>query len=59
MDTPKQPPDETGQRIGPQDKPERTPGDGTLTGAVPAGLTAEELDERARAPEQPNNTGTG
>jgi hypothetical protein len=39
--------------------PSKTPGDGTLQGATPAGLTVDELLERARAPGQPNDTGTG
>ncbi|WP_431860909.1 hypothetical protein [Azospirillum sp.] len=34
----------------------RTPGDGTLDGAVPAGLTADELRRRA---EQPNTSSDG
>lgn len=34
----------------------RTPGDGTLDGAVPAGLTSDELRRRA---EQPNTSSDG
>ncbi|WP_155524561.1 hypothetical protein [Oleisolibacter albus] len=38
---------------------ERTPGDGSLTGATPAGLTAEELRRRAEQPGPVNDAGTG
>ena len=37
----------------------RTPGDGTLTNAVPAGLTADELEKLANTPDLPSDTGTG
>ncbi|HEV7372728.1 hypothetical protein [Arenibaculum sp.] len=39
--------------------PDRTPGDGTLQGSTPAGLTVDELLDRAEAPGQTNDTGTG
>jgi hypothetical protein len=42
-----------------KEDPTRTPGDGTLKGATPAGLTVKELLERAESPEQTNDTGTG
>lgn len=38
---------------------DRTPGDGTLDGATPAGLTVEELRERARQSEGKGEPGTG
>lgn len=41
-----------------QDKT-RTPGDGTLEDAVPAGLTTEQLEEEAKRPSGPAQTGTG
>lgn len=37
----------------------RTPGDGTLAGAVPAGLSVEELRRRAEDPNLPTDAGTG
>ena len=37
----------------------RTPGDGTLTGAVPAGLTTEQLEELSRTENVPSDSGTG
>jgi len=36
----------------------RTPGDGTLDGATPAGLTADQLRERAERAGETNDTGT-
>jgi len=40
--------------------PARTPGDGTLKGATPAGLTVEELRRRAeQAGDSPADSGTG
>lgn len=41
-----------------KEDPARTPGDGTLQGATPAGLTVKELLERAEASEETNQTGT-
>ncbi|HYH37587.1 MAG TPA: hypothetical protein VD860_05155 [Azospirillum sp.] len=37
----------------------RTPGDGTLDGAVPAGLTSDELRRRAEDPNASSDGGTG
>lgn len=37
---------------------DKTPGEGSLTGSTPAGLSAEELRKRAEAPGQTNETGT-
>ncbi|MBV8522022.1 MAG: hypothetical protein JOY71_07835 [Acetobacteraceae bacterium] len=37
----------------------RTPGDGTLSGAVPAGLTTEQLEELSRSANVPTDSGTG
>ena len=37
----------------------RTPGDGTLDGATPAGLTADELRRRAEDPNASSDGGTG
>lgn len=34
------------------DIPDRTPGDGTLPGSVPTGLTAEELEKRSESDDQ-------
>jgi len=39
--------------------PNRTPGDGTLDGAVPAGLTVDELRRRAEDPNASSDGGTG
>ena len=39
--------------------PDRTPGDGTLDGATPAGLTADELRRRAEEPNTSSDGGTG
>ncbi len=39
--------------------PNRTPGDGTLDGAIPAGLTSEELRRRAEEPNTSSDGGTG
>lgn len=39
--------------------PERTPGDGSLQGATPAGLTVEELRRRAEDTDRPAEPGTG
>jgi hypothetical protein len=44
----------------PLDDETRTPGDGTLPGSVPAGLTADELQRRAEDPDHPaDDGGTG
>lgn len=37
----------------------RTPGDGTLDGATPAGLTADELRRRAEKPNTSSDGGAG
>jgi hypothetical protein len=37
----------------------RTPGDGTLDGAVPAGLTSDQLRRRAEDPNTSSDGGTG
>ncbi|QJE72896.1 hypothetical protein HHL28_07135 [Aerophototrophica crusticola] len=37
---------------------DKTPGEGSLTGSTPAGLSAEELRKRAETPGQSNDTGT-
>ncbi|PWC35315.1 hypothetical protein [Azospirillum sp. TSO22-1] len=37
----------------------RTPGDGTLDGAVPAGLTSDELRRRAERPNTSSDGGAG
>lgn len=39
--------------------PNRTPGDGTLKGATPAGLTSEELRRRAEQTGKSSDGGTG
>ncbi|WP_448191650.1 hypothetical protein [Azospirillum sp. sgz301742] len=39
--------------------PDRTPGDGTLDGATPAGLTADELRRRAEEPNTSSDGGAG
>ncbi len=38
---------------------ERTPGDGSLQGSTPAGLTVKELRERAEDDDQSSQPGTG
>ncbi|MBR0646465.1 hypothetical protein [Plastoroseomonas hellenica] len=42
----------------PKDEAHRKEGDGTLSGAVPAGLTAEQLREQAES-DKTDNSGTG
>ncbi|HYG91099.1 MAG TPA: hypothetical protein VD978_33150 [Azospirillum sp.] len=39
--------------------PNRTPGDGTLQGATPAGLTSEELRRRAKERNKSSDGGAG
>ena len=40
-----------------QDNPDSSPGDGTLPGSVPAGLTVDELRRRAERSDQPSDDG--
>jgi hypothetical protein len=42
----------------PRDEAHRKEGDGTLSGAIPAGLTAEQLREQAES-DKTDNSGTG
>lgn len=56
--TPPSPP--TGaQTESPRDDKTKTPGDGTLQDATPAGLSAEELRRRAEESEESAQPGTG